>query len=436
MKKLISCVCLLLIYNFCLIEVGYADEVSDLKEQIKILQKQMKKQSKLIKQMSARIEKLESKEGFKQEVEYQVKKEVIEILDKQGYVTVGEDGAYKGGLSSIKEKKFEIGGELELEYVNTENDVSTEEPNPHFQLDKLVLKPKVSFNEDIQLKAEIDIDQSSAEVTNCYIQFSEIPFLNYIKVGLEDRFISMNRKTESYPLAGNSFWRDEELGIFMYKEYKPFYAHFSVSQGLEIDSKQVGEDSSYKMFHDNTRTSNYVGIKEAGLGLGVKKELGKLGALDILLFGYTGKLSNEDIGELKSLLSDYSSNNDNQYKSGLNFNYKIQNFNLSAQYIQARDGSLDRDVWYIQPSYKIELPFNFKYLKDYECLVRYGKYNIDTQRSFSKPATWDREELTFGVIAEVKKDVKLKTEYCINDEKTGSSKVNNDEFLMQLEVKF
>jgi len=40
------------------------------------------------------------------------------------------------------------------------------------------------------------------------------------------------------------------------------------------------------------------------------------------------------------------------------------------------------------------------------------------------------------LITELAKNVKLKTEYYINDEKTGGRDVDNNELLVQLEFKF
>ena len=69
-------------------------------------------------------------------------------------------------------------------------------------------------------------------------------------------------------------------------------------------------------------------------------------------------------------------------------------------------------------------------------LIRYGRLNTDWTKSFSKPCSWDREMLIIALITELAKNVKLKTEYYINDEKIGGREINNDEVLVQLELKF
>ena len=55
---------------------------------------------------------------------------------------------------------------------------------------------------------------------------------------------------------------------------------------------------------------------------------------------------------------------------------------------------------------------------------------------FPDPLTWDREELTLAVIAEIFKNLKLKTEYTVNTEETGNDEVDNNELVIQLELDF
>ena len=39
-----------------------------------------------------------------------------------------------------------------------------------------------------------------------------------------------------------------------------------------------------------------------------------------------------------------------------------------GQFIDAKDGQLERYAWFVQPSYKFTLPFNFKYANDHRLL--------------------------------------------------------------------
>ena len=75
-------------------------------------------------------------------------------------------------------------------------------------------------------------------------------------------------------------------------------------------------------------------------------------------------------------------------------------------------------------------------LKSLEFLLRYEQYNVDLLRAPTDSRTWDRQTTTLAVTSEIVSGFKVKTEYYINDEDTGGADVANDEFLVQLEVKF
>ena len=113
---------------------------------------------------------------------------------------------------------------------------------------------------------------------------------------------------------------------------------------------------------------------------------------------------------------------------------KLKELTLVGEGARFDDGVLERTAWYVQGSHKWK--FKRTYLCSFEPLIRYGKLDTDWTKSFSKSASWDREMLTVALITELAKNVKLKAEYYINDEKTGDRSVNNDEFLVQLEYKF
>jgi hypothetical protein len=176
---------------------------------------------------------------------------------------------------------------------------------------------------------------------------------------------------------------------------------------------------------------------EAGIGLGIEMELGMAGKLDVQGFYYHGELSEADTKFLNKNLSGYDSDKDDQYRYGVNVDYTFQNFNLFFQYIKAGDGDLDRYAWYLQPSYDLHLPWGWNYFSSHTFLLRYGRLNLqDIEPVFSDSLTWDRQEITLAMISEIFNNLKLKAEYTIDDEDTGNGEVNNNELLIQLEMKF
>ena len=157
--------------------------------------------------------------------------------------------------------------------------------------------------------------------------------------------------------------------------------------------------------------------------------------IDILPFYYTSRLSDGDVAYLQGITTYGTSDDDDQHRYGLNVEYILCGLTLFGQYIQATDGKMDRHGWYVQPSYKVE----FKKRETFtavEFLLRYEDYDVDLTQDIADSRTWDRQTTTVAIIIDVVKNLKIKTEYYLNDEDTGGSDVNNDELLIQLEAKF
>ncbi|RKY30869.1 MAG: hypothetical protein DRP68_05660 [Candidatus Omnitrophota bacterium] len=381
-------------------------------------------------------------------VKVQAEDPLLDLLRKKGILTYEEaekiriETAQKkaDALISLKGADIRLGGELELEFRDTQKDDGVSDSHARFQFDKFVLKPEVSFKDvNISLKGEIEFKEDEAFFAEGGIYFKNLPLNSKIFVGLKDRFIGISRKTESYPLLGTVLWRYEQLQINWEAELSPFYWGIAFGEGLRLGTKQVSEDSSYKMLADKRNVSYKTGHPEYGIKLGVKPDIGNLGTIDVLGFGFCGKLSDDDKATLSSKLPNYNSTSDKmkRYGARIVYNYKfdkLRKLTLVGEYAQLEDGKLERDGWYLQASHKWK--FKRAYFKSFEPLIRYGKLDGDWEKSFSKPCSWDREMLTIALITELAKNVKLKTEYYINDEKTGRREVDNDELLVQLEFKF
>lgn len=449
-RKAIICSCVAGVFIFTLIPVAQADEILGRESQIKAIQKQLELQSKRMQEqvkqiqiqnqqiedqkgqiaaMQRKIQKLESERASKIRTPMEMEERVIALEEKLKRL-------YEGGLLSLKGEKWEIGGELEFEFVDTKKHASVDEPEPHFQLDKLMLIPRVSLSEDIYLYGEIEFYTSSLLAKYIYAHFGNLPFNSFLRVGFDQKFMKPSRKTERYPLAGNAFWRDNSAGIYAGGEFKPLYWRFSCTNGFEINQRQITEDDSLDMLHDNLRTNNYDSPGELGLGLGFKKDFERGGKIDLLGFSYFSRLSGADETFLKSNVTGYNSDERSQYRYGLNLNYSVLGASLFTQFIKAKDGDLDRLSWYIQPSYKIKLA-DRDFFFAIEPLFRYGKLSLNIDAVTGDSLTWDREEFTFAVITDIYKNIKLKTEYTIDrmDKDAGGTK-NYSEFVAQLEVKF
>ncbi len=348
---------------------------------------------------------------------------------------------------SLRGAKLEIGGEMELEMIDSERDGrimtdsagdpigGTNNSFPRMALDKIVITSKVRLASDILFKADIEFGPDKpVKLDEAWIKISDLPLNSWLTFGQADPFIHVSRKTESYPILGYAFWQDEDLGVFAGGKQGPVYWRFSVSNGRRLKDRQASEDAVFPITTDDDDNVENNGDKQIGIGLGLNHSFKAGHGIDVLPFWYTAELSPKDVAYLNKITNYSGGSDDTQTRYGINLDYVLGGFSFFAQYMGAEDGGMDRDGWYVQPSFKQKL--GMPRLRSLEFLIRYEEYNVDLVPAPTDSRTWDRQALTFAVASEIVSGFKVKTEYYINDEDTGGSDVANNEFLMQLEVKF
>lgn len=353
-------------------------------------------------------------------------------------------------IKSYAGDKIKIGGELEFEYVKTQDDedFSAKNPEGRFQVDKVRFTAKAKARDDIEFKFKLDFEIDEVEIDEAYLTFEDIIVSDQeISLGLQDRFISdsIERWTEGSPMARTAFYKYPDLGIQYKGKYESVYWCASLTNGLvisddeELNTKQIGEDKKGRdtIIRDDTEEKDPNVNKQVGIGLGLAPNLGDYGFLDVLAFGYFSKLSDGDLEALSELpdAPDAEDNDDRtQLRFGANLTYTKDALEIYGQYVKAEDSFLLRHSWFVQASYKLDL--DLKYLKAIQPLFRYGEYCTNRTPEEDEPLTWDRKRTTIALLNHIEERMILKLEYAINDEITGGDKPKNDEFLAQLEYKF
>ena len=358
----------------------------------------------------------------------------------KAFADVGEP--YEGGLLSVKGEKWEIGGELEVEYRDAQGDAS--DSQSQFRIDQLYLVPKIKLKENVSLKAEIQFTDGKTLLEEGHVTFAGFPGKTFIKVGLEDRFIKRSRITETYPLIGSAFWRDDDLGITVGGKLDYVYWFLSYTNGLRIakdaatlTTQKVMEDGGAKFLHEDRNVGDESENKEIGFGAGHKHNLGELGKIDVLAWFFANTLNSDEVAALNAKLASggYSSLEDSKSMFGVRVTHKWQQVNFVGEYISSSTGDLDRTGWYIEPSYKFKTPWNRP--KSIVVLIRYNDLDNGLINDPGEVLTWDWQVFTLAGIIEIQKNVKVKLEYSLIDEDTGGAvDIENNEFLAQLEVKF
>lgn len=357
-------------------------------------------------------------------------------------VAVLEEKAEDKGFLSFKGVEFQLGGELEYEFVDTAGD--GEEDEAHFQLDKMVLQPKIKIGDKLKLDAQIYfVKNSSADrayIEEFHAEFTDLFLNSWADVGLYERWVKgqYKRKLEAYPLVGTAFWRDDAPTLTWGGEHESIYWMFSVGNGYELDRKQVSEDTANNndILHDNRAGSGVSDSMEYGINIGLKQELFG-GNIDILGFYYYDELSSDDRTFLQAQFPGYTSSADDKNRLGVSVRYDLNDWRFAGQYIKAEDGELDRDGWVIEAGYHLDFQGR-EWLTGVMPIISYGEMDIDNSydRNLNNPLSWDRQKTMVGLIFDLYKNTKLRLEYYVNDEDTGGDDIDNNEFLAQLEIKF
>lgn len=345
------------------------------------------------------------------------------------------------GFMSPKNWHFDFGGELEFEFVQTEDEDGalgrTDEPDPHFQIDQLYLYPKIKYKDYALFSADIDITGTDAFIEEAWARFFALPYNTWVEVGLNDQFIAnIDRKSEAEILIETAFYRDDDMGVTIGGEPLDWlYWKASATNGLELATKEPSEDNSFQIIHDNRNPSNANDQLMFAAGVGFKPDLGRYGKIDILPYYYNGSLSNDDVAFLQAIPGYGTSTDDDKTRYGFNVRYDIAKFTLIGQLLEASDGTLDRTGWFAQPSYLIPVAGR-NWFNAYELFYRYNNLEVDLPNVVSNSLTWDREQHVFALLVDIFQNTKLKLEYYVNEEDTGGPDVDNNEFMTQVEVKW
>lgn len=357
------------------------------------------------------------------------------------------------GFTSSKGWQFDLYGELELEFVDTENGIGVAEPDPHFQIDQLYLYPTARYKDLALFSADIAIkptDQQTGLLEEAWVKYYGIPFGTYAEAGLNDLFLAnIQRKTETEILIENAFYRDDALGVRVGgKPLAWFYWEVSATNDFQLGTRFASEDSSFPLIADRRNVGKASGRLNLGVNAGFNPNLGQYGKIDFMPFYYNSKLSDEDLTFLKAIPGyDKTKTANSKERYGFNLRYDYADFTVMGQYLKAKDGTLNRTGWFVQPSYVLYKNSNWQWFNSYELVYRYNDLTVDLPHIFGASAicdkqlgircdslTWDRQQHVLGLLVGLIDKTSLKFEYIINNENTGGPEVDNNEFLIQAEV--
>ena len=200
------------------------------------------------------------------------------------------------GFLSLLEERFDMGGEIEVEFVDSQREnnpggplPSGGESSPYVRLDKLRLSPRVTFTgrrAPLQITAEGDIDflvrtTSRARVKEFYLAIEGVHSEwaeSRLRIGLDDAFMKPPNMidTEAWPLAVTAFSRNETLGFFWRTRLGDrrealgrFSLQASLTNGFRLRDRDPGEDDAFEMIGQEGRVGGRgSALREYGFGVG------------------------------------------------------------------------------------------------------------------------------------------------------------------------
>jgi len=359
-----------------------------------------------------------------------------------------------------------LDGEVELEFVDVEGaggfsnqDLTYQKVknrSPHMRIDKAVLGFRVNYSKNLYYKFELRFGDQQANVDIHYARLT-LPSINTrFELGKNKPMVAVKRRSEGMPLIGTAFWKGREYHITSKTDTKlgpiGLTGELSFAMKRPFGTDDAAEDKSFKMLvYDDYDPKNGQTF-EYGAALGLK-------AYGLTAEGwyYTGKLIDDydwktSLGFLPGyddVVDAYAGEKDDitHWWYGSRLTLDIKAIHLRGEYINALDGLLPRNGYYVEGSYRI----NLKGGANLEPLFRYGGLNIERHPpALGDPATWDRQMTTIALLSRLNSYLSLKLEYYILNEVTGGSEqtdevtgitvdnslVNDDQMLLQIKFEF
>jgi len=214
---------------------------------------------------SERLRKLEERVG---ELEKQLDEERHLREEEKQKAKADEKKAvdWSKGVITIGNVELRLGGSVKINFVDTESEShpvfgATESPDPHFDLDLFRIAPRLEFPRSptlgrFSIAGQLDFhptdgDTILKETTLRHEVSPEWWLKSNAKIGLDDKFIRPARRTQTYPLTGTAFWRDESVGFFWKgsigdKQGTPVAASSKKASSKSSKSASKSKDSSSK----------------------------------------------------------------------------------------------------------------------------------------------------------------------------------------------
>ena len=345
--------------------------------------------------------------------------------------------------------------------------------SPFVEIDSFWLAVRVGFGEGLGAYSVLEFTTDDARVGAVWFDFRATApgwLEHHAEVGYHTPIVTIDRRSERYPLIGTSYWRQPEVhaayeAVFTLAERVRLEVGLSLAMMRPLDLAGV-QESTHQRGTINVLTygASRVFSGNGPVG-GGRLRLEAWGAF-VEGFGFVGKLASEaGTDMLRSGFSNYRDLDGHPADGdgprdfwwvGGRVGYADHGVFALAEGIYSREGLLRRWGVYGQLSYRIRLREEPSWFHALEPLVRYEVYRIvgstevqESGRALRSTApinavSWDWDILTLSLTAQVYRDIlRIRLEYYFIWEHNGVSALDiagesfrNDELLVQIELRF
>lgn len=344
--------------------------------------------------------------------------------------------------------------------------------SPFVEIDSLWLALRIGFPANISVNSYVELTVWDARVGAVWLDYrGQAPswLEHHVEVGYHTPIVTIDRRSERYPLLGSIYWRQPELhaawtGTFQLTSQISIDLGLSVAMMRPLDFSGVQESSS------QPGTINILSYGAARAFSGNRPVLG--GRLRLLVYGafiegfaFTGRLASEaGTDVLRSGFPNYrdlpgydgEAEEDAFFWAGGRVGYEGAQLRAMAEGIGSREGLIRRWGVYAQASYAFQIRPEASLFHTLETLVRWETYRISGSaevgpngRALRSPApinavSWDYDVLTVSLITDVYRDlVKLRLELAmiwesngVPDDGVANEPFRNNELLAHVELRF
>lgn len=355
----------------------------------------------------------------------------------------GNQFGLSGGATEFRVRRMELG--LGLELIEDFRFQTT-----------LTLDPVVRDQDE----GAVDMDEAYVRFGNIFRNFFGIedPSHTFVQVGNYFRWERdfLYRWSESFTLAGTSFYRDEVTGIMFGGDFEEgLFYRFSIDNGSTIGSRDAGVGArrgttgavgNSPILHDNEQLGDLNNNKDFAFGIGIR------GALDEPKFQYhlaasyrEGRLSPGEQAFLSQVSTAYDGGSKKTRFGVLGgFDWDLEGLRvlLDAEFWIASDGNGDRETWSVSPALMLPLDGVYYQKRLFFTGVGFGyrlaglhiSGGLPNQASAQRAILDDRVMHTIGFWVDVTRGVDLRLE--LNNMEANHRGRSETEWLVQWSVSF